>query len=58
MESEDVKMTEDIPVNWPIANGKGKGKATEQTDGHDPENLPWYVVIIILLCNVLYICLL
>ncbi|PSR77892.1 hypothetical protein PHLCEN_2v7672 [Hermanssonia centrifuga] len=41
MESEDVKMTEDIPVNWPIANGKGKGKATEQTDGHDPENLPW-----------------
>ena len=39
---QDVLMDEHKTVQWP--NGKGKGKAVDQPEGHDPENLPWYVL--------------
>lgn len=41
---QDVMMDEQKSVQWPIGKGKGKEKAVEHTDGHDPENLPWYVL--------------
>lgn len=40
-EDEDVQMNEDAPIQWPSSKGKGKEKAVEHTEGHDPENLPW-----------------
>ncbi|GJE98086.1 replication factor C subunit 3 [Phanerochaete sordida] len=42
MESDHEMETEEPKtVLWPIGSGKGKGKAVEHTEGHDPENLPW-----------------
>ena len=38
---DDVRMEEERSVQWPTTKGKGKAKATEQAEGHDPENLPW-----------------
>ena len=55
---QDVQMDEQKTVQWP--NGKGKGKAVDHTDGHDPENLPWYVFLIFLtvvnvqMCTMIY----
>ena len=44
----DVQMDDETPVQWPTTKGKGKEKATEQPDGHDPENLPWCALLIVL----------
>ena len=41
---QDVPMDEQRTVQWPTGKEKGKGKAVEQADGHDPENLPWCVL--------------
>ena len=40
---EDIQMNDNVPIVWPTTNGKakGKGKAVEPSDGHDPDNLPW-----------------
>ena len=41
----DVQMDDETPVQWPTTKGKGKEKATEQPDAHDPENLPWCALL-------------
>lgn len=41
----DMQMEEEKPVQWPMTKGKAKAKATEHADGHDPENLPWCVLL-------------
>lgn len=37
----EMQVEEERPAKWPTTKGKGKAKAVEHADGHDPENLPW-----------------